>query len=93
MTNPSYPRSSKMIDVLAYLLLFRRGHTAFRVSPSGDLEPQTTVVTEKQRPGESFDAMVERLRTAGAWQPGDTVEVLNNDGRLDTIRITRALGA
>lgn len=69
--------------------LFQAGHgtTHFTVGADGELVPGETVITVKQQPGESLEAFHQRFRRDYGLRPGDQVEILNSNGRTDTVRL------
>lgn len=52
--------------------------------------PRPVVTLQIQmRSDETLPQFIERLRKENLWRPGDTVVFLNQQGRLDTVRISR----
>lgn len=74
---------------LADLARFERGTASFAIGPNGEIVYSGTVATVKMRDGERIELFVERLRRDHGLRHGDTLELLNNGGRLDTARIYR----
>lgn len=72
---------------LADLSRFERGAATFAIGPAGEIVYSGTVATVRMHDGERIDQFVERLRRDHDLRHGDTMELLNNGGRLDTARI------
>lgn len=79
---------SNFLGGLAQLSRFRRGHAAYEVDEAGDLVHAETVVTVRLGEGEDLEDFHRRLRRDYGLQKGDRIEILNNDGRCDTVRLT-----
>lgn len=62
------------------------GCAYFEVNAAGELEHRGTLETHKLRPGESYEALITRLRAAGILRPGDKVEVPAN-GAIQHVRV------
>lgn len=73
---------------LVDLVRFERGTSTFVVDDAGDLVHTGTVVTIKMAQGESLEAFHHRVRRDYGLRKGDQIEVLNNGGRCDTMRLT-----
>ncbi len=75
-------------QVLLKLLGFNRGSARFVIGDDGELVYQETVATVQMRRGESIEDFHVRIRQEHKLRKGDTIEILNNNGRVDTARIT-----
>ena len=73
---------------LTSLARFERGAATFVVGQDGALAHVATVVTVRMETGESIEAFHARFRRMYHLQPGDEIELLNNGGRCDTVRLT-----
>lgn len=74
--------------ILETLFGFQRGHASFIVGDDDELRHDGTVVTVKMQPGESLEAFHVRMRRDHGLRKGDKIELLNNDGKVDTARLT-----
>ena len=72
---------------LAELFKHTHGHAGFVVADDGALVPTGTTITVKQERGESLEAFHTRLRRDYGLRPGDTIDILNNNGKCDTARL------
>lgn len=75
---------------LATLKRFERGHAAFEINDEGDLVHAETVVTVKMQDREGLEVFHQRLRRDYGLRKGDKIEILNNGGKCDTVRLTLA---
>lgn len=85
---PAATGFQRFLEGLADLVRFGRGSSAFEVDEYGNLVHVGTVVTIKMAKGESLEAFHHRMRRDYGLKQGDKIEVLNSDGRCDTIRLT-----
>lgn len=83
---PTRPILAALLDLFK---LGGYGAAQYEVNDAGELVHARTVITVKMDKGETIEAFVARLRREYDWQRGDTLELLSNNGRLDTARITR----
>lgn len=64
-----------------------RGYASFEVDAAGDLVPTYQHITVTAHKGETLEAFHMRFRREFGLRPGDQVEILDNGGRLDTVRL------
>lgn len=70
------------------LLRFDRGHSTFVIGDDDQLVYQQTVATVQMKRGETIENFHQRIRQEYELHAGDTIEILNNGGKVDTARIT-----
>lgn len=87
-TTPAPSGLQRFLTGLVDLVRFHQGTAAFEIDAAGDLVHTGTVVTVKMHAGESIEAFHARFRRDYDLRPGDRVEVLNNRGTCDTVRLT-----
>jgi len=75
-------------QVLLKLLGFDRGSARFVIGDDGELVYQETTATVQMKRGETVEAFHVRIRQEHQLRKGDTIEILNNGGKVDTARIT-----
>lgn len=75
---------------VAALSRFERGTASYEVNDEGDLVLVGTVTTVKMLVDEDLYAFHQRLRRDYGFQKGDQLEILNNGGKCDTVRLTLA---
>lgn len=70
------------------LLTFHSGRAVFAFDGEGFSHIENVVTVEMEK-GETIEAFVRRLRSSYDWRKGDTLELLNNGGKLNVARLTR----
>ena len=75
-------------QVVLKLLGFERGSARFVIGEDDELVYQETVATVQMNRGETIEAFHKRIRQEHQLRKGDTIEILNNNGKVNTARIT-----
>lgn len=87
MPLPTQSAFQRFVGSLTDLLKAGHGHASFVIDEAGELAHTATVVTVQMTKGETLESFHQRLRRDFGLRPGDTIEILDNRGRVDTARL------